>query len=214
MKVPDDWWPGFSGRALNAGVIARVDVDIDMNNHFQPELDKERGVFYAMQYDAVIHFTDETHRSFSSYCLPAHALCDPADDVFVVETVNDTMTMMNMSLHTPPPAHNKRRRLAKRQTTINPDSSAFGKEGTADDVILANETVAEPTRRRRIAAATPGATQYKITEPGHWTKISAAHPGRLIEPVPYTGGNEFFGVNMTDAEIERMKDENGDIRYN
>ena len=119
-----------------------------------------------------------------------------------------------MSLHTPPPAHNKLRRLAKRQTTINPDSSAFGKERTADDVILANETVAEPTRRRRIAAALPGAMQYKITEPSHWTKISSAHPGRPIEPVPYTGGNEFFGVNMTDAEIERMKDEYGDIRYN
>ena len=89
MKVPDDWWPGFSGRALNAGVIARVDLDIDMNNHFQPELDKEQGIFYAMRYDAVIHFADKTHRSFSSYHLPAHALCDPADDVFVVETVNN-----------------------------------------------------------------------------------------------------------------------------
>ena len=93
----DDWWPGFSGSTLNAGVIARVDLDIDTNNHFQLELDKERGVFYAMRYDAVVRFADETHHSFSSYRLPAHALHNPADDVFVVMTT--MMTMMNMSLH-------------------------------------------------------------------------------------------------------------------
>ncbi|KAL3764756.1 hypothetical protein ACHAW5_006627 [Stephanodiscus triporus] len=54
-----------------------------------------------------------------------------------------------------------------------------------------------------------------MTKPHHWKKISAANLGRpIIEPVPYNGVNEFFGVKMTDAEMERMKDENGDIRYN
>ena len=89
MKVPDDWWPGFSGSALNAGVIARVDLDIDTNNHYQLELDKERGVFYAMRYDAVVHYADETHRSYSSFRLPAHALSDPAGEVVTVEDVDE-----------------------------------------------------------------------------------------------------------------------------
>ena len=159
MKVLDDWWPGFSGRALNAGVIARVDLDIEMNNHFQLKLDKEQGVFYAMQYDAVVCFADETHRSFSSYRLPAHALRDPADDVFVVET-NDDDDDEDDEYITPPQARNKRRRLTKKQSTINPDltafgeegtaDSAFGEEGTADGVI---ETAADPTRRGKRAKA-------------------------------------------------------------
>jgi hypothetical protein len=220
MKVPDDWWPGFSGRALNAGVIACVDLDIKTNNHSQLKLDKELGVFYAMQYDAVVRFADETHCSFSSYRLPAHALRDPADDVFVVETVNDDDDEDDKYV-TPPPAHNKRRRLTKKQSTINPDLTAFGEEGTADSVFgeegMADgviETTADPKRRGRSAKTTPGPGQYTMTEPAHWTKISAENPGRPIEPVPYTGVNEFFGVNMTDAEFERMKDGNGDIRYN
>ena len=172
MKVPDDWWPGFSGRALNAGAIARVDLDIDTNNHFQLELDKERGVFYAMRYNAVIRFANKTHHSFSLYRLPAHALRDPADDVVVVETVDDDDDGDDEYV-TPPPACNKRRRLTKKPLTINPDSSAFGKEGTAINVI---KTVADPMRRgRRAAAATPGT--YTMTQPGHWTKISAANPG-------------------------------------
>ena len=165
MKVPDDWWPGFSGRALNAGAIACVDLDINTNNHFQLELDKERGVFYAMRYDAVVRFADETHRYFSSYRLPAHALRDPADDVFVVETVDDDDDDDDESV-TPPPARNKQRRLAKRQTTINPDLSAFGEEGTADSAIVEEgtaddviKTAADPIRRGRRAAATPAPGQ-------------------------------------------------------
>ena len=106
MRVPDDWLPGFSGRALNAGVIACVDLDIGTNNHFQIELDKEWGIFYAMQYNAVVCFADKTHCSFSLYCLPAHALRDPADNVVVVETVNDNDGNDDEYV-TPTPAHNK-----------------------------------------------------------------------------------------------------------
>ena len=75
------------------------------------------------------------------------------------------------------------------------------------------KTAADPMRRgRRAAAATPGA--YTMTQPEDWTMINAANPRRPIELVPYTGGNEFYGVNMTYAEMVRMKDENGNIRYN
>jgi hypothetical protein len=39
MEVPDNWWPAFSGQALNTGRIAGVDFDIEIENHFQLELD-------------------------------------------------------------------------------------------------------------------------------------------------------------------------------
>ena len=73
-----------------------------------------------------------------------------------------------------------------------------------------------PRRRRREsrAAVTPGTTAtYKLTAHVDWTKISAESPGRRVEPIPYTGENEFFGVNMSNREIEKMKDKHGNIRY-
>ncbi len=45
MKVTDDWWPDFTGQALNAGMVADVDFEIATNNHFQLELDKEQGLY-------------------------------------------------------------------------------------------------------------------------------------------------------------------------
>ncbi len=38
--------------------------------------------------------------------------------------------------------------------------------------------------------------------------------GQLIAPIPYTGANKLFGVNMMEAEIKEITDKNGDIRYN
>jgi hypothetical protein len=89
MEVPDNWWPAFSGQALNTGRIAGVDFDIETDNHFQLELDNEQGVYYAMRYDAVVCFADEPHCSFSLFRLPSHAIRDPVDDVVEVETVDD-----------------------------------------------------------------------------------------------------------------------------
>jgi len=103
MNVPDDWWPGFTSENLNGGVIARVDLDIATNNHFQLELDNEPGSFYAMRYDAVVLYADETHRSYSSFCLPAHALSDPAGEVVVVEDVDEDDDHDD-DFSTPPPS--------------------------------------------------------------------------------------------------------------
>ena len=162
-----------------------------------------------MCYDAVVRYADETHRSFSSFRLPAHAVSNPAQEVVVVETIgdDDNYDVNDDDYFTTPPAaaRNKRRRLNK-QTTINPDLSEFVEEGTADGGPV-------PTRRESRAAATPGTATYKMMARDDWTKINAENPGRHIEPVPYTGENEFFGVNMSNWKIEQMKDEHGDIRY-
>ncbi len=108
MDVFDNWWPSFSGQTLNAGVIAGVDFDIDTNNHFQLELYLEQGVYYAMRYNAVVSYAFKTHCSYSLFCLPAHALCDPVEDVVVVETVDeDDDNNDNNDFITPPSTQQK-----------------------------------------------------------------------------------------------------------
>ena len=95
----------------------------------------------------------------------------------------------------------------------------FGEDGTADGGMAddvseqaAVEEVVRPVRGRGRGDA--GRRMFKMTKPGDWAKVNAANPGRPIDPIPFTELNEFFGVNMTDAEMESMKDKNGDIRYN
>ena len=39
------------------------------------------------------------------------------------------------------------------------------------------------------------------------------HQGRLIDLVEWTGGTEEFTVNITDEEVEKLKDAIGEIRF-
>jgi hypothetical protein len=133
MEVPNYWWPAFSGQALNAGIIAGVDFNIETDNHFQLKLDNEQGVYYAMHYAAIVHFADKMHCSFSSFCLPSHAICNLVDDVVEVETVNDDNDDDN-DFVTPPTRNNRRRLKYRQQTTINPDlRELVGKDGIEDE---------------------------------------------------------------------------------
>jgi hypothetical protein len=47
-----------------------------------------------------------------------------------------------------------------------------------------------------------------------WTRIGDEQLGQPTKLIPYTGLNEFFGVNMSEREMEVMKDKNGNIRCN
>ena len=38
-------------------------------------------------------------------------------------------------------------------------------------------------------------------------------PGRNVDPLPYTGGNEQFTLNITPEEIRGLKDGSGEIRF-
>jgi hypothetical protein len=47
-----------------------------------------------------------------------------------------------------------------------------------------------------------------------WSRVDDDEDGgRSINPIEWTGGDEEFYVNITDAEINTMKDEKGEIRY-
>ncbi len=138
-EVPDKWWPAFSGQAFNTGRIAGVDFDIETDNHFQLELNNEQGVYYAMCYDAVIHFADKLHCSFSLCCLPSHAICDLVDDVVEVETVDDDDDDED-DFVTPPTRNKRPRQKNRQQTTINPDlRELVGEDGIADETSRADK---------------------------------------------------------------------------
>jgi hypothetical protein len=205
MEVPVNWWPAFSGQALNTGRIADVDFDIKTENHFQLELDNEQGVYYAMRYDAVVRFADKTHRSFSLIHLSSHAIRNPVDDVVKVEMVDDDDD--NDNAFVTPPTRNKRCRLKNRQqTTINPDlCELVGEDGIADEPGRAEE----PGRADKPGRVRAPHCKFTMTKKEDWQKISAAKPGQLIALIPYTRANKLFGVNMTEAEMEGMTDNNG-----
>jgi len=56
-------------------------------------------------------------------------------------------------------------------------------------------------------------TTYTRTDPADWKEIKGRARGRTVEPIPWSGGDEEFSVNITDEELELLKDESGDIRF-
>ena len=67
MKVPEHWWAGCTGNTLCEGEIAAIDFTDNAGRYFQLELDDEKGSHYAMRYDAVLHYADEEHKTFSRF---------------------------------------------------------------------------------------------------------------------------------------------------
>ena len=55
---------------------------------------------------------------------------------------------------------------------------------------------------------------YYRTDPKEWTKINNNGDNvRIVEPVPFSDGNEDFTVNITPKEVELLKDEASDIHF-
>ena len=54
---------------------------------------------------------------------------------------------------------------------------------------------------------------YMLTKPTDWKRVKKGRGGRKIDPIEYTGASEFFKVNITDEELELLKDENAVIWY-
>ena len=80
MQVPNLWWKGFEGvKSLNESTIIGVDLRAAKLNYFQLELAKEKGVIYAMQYNAVHLYADVKHRDFRKFRLPCDAPSNPSN---------------------------------------------------------------------------------------------------------------------------------------
>jgi hypothetical protein len=53
---------------------------------------------------------------------------------------------------------------------------------------------------------------YSLTPTDEWSRVDDdGDSGRSIDPIEWTGGDEEFSVNITDAEVNTLKDENGEI---
>jgi hypothetical protein len=61
---------------------------------------------------------------------------------------------------------------------------------------------------------TEDGTLYSLTPTDEWTQVGIeGGDGRSIDPIEWTGGDKEFSVNIIDAEINTLKDEKGEIRY-
>jgi hypothetical protein len=92
----------------------------------------------------------------------------------------------------------------KMKTTINPDlvlGAEFGNEGGAD-AMIDNEEIGD-------ALAEP--KKYLMTDNKDWTMHKGGE-GRRINPVPFTGEAEQFGVKLEEGDLKKMRDGHGMIR--
>jgi len=52
---------------------------------------------------------------------------------------------------------------------------------------------------------------YTRTDAKDWTCLKDGEMGRRVDPVPYTGEDKLFSVDITPEEVEKLKDTSGDI---
>ena len=73
MRVPDNWWGGYTGSQLYESRIAAVDFSDEAERYFLLKLDddNEKGEQYHMYYDDVQNYANKGHRSYSRYHLPS-----------------------------------------------------------------------------------------------------------------------------------------------
>ena len=55
--------------------------------------------------------------------------------------------------------------------------------------------------------------RYRTTDSEDWSCVREGEEGGDVSPIPYTRESELFNVNITEEELEQLKDDNGDIRY-
>ena len=82
---------------------------------------------------------------------------------------------------------------------------------TFDAFNLPPDAVLQPLEEEEIGV---DAAKYKVTVGADWQKITPPNnPGRALEPIPWTGDNEEFGVNATNEQIDTFKDRKGEIQF-
>ena len=58
---------------------------------------------------------------------------------------------------------------------------------------------------------------FKLTTFLEWENIplndNGDPAGRIIDPIPWEGGDEEFSVKITDRELESLRDEKGEINF-
>ena len=198
MLVESRWWDGYDDGELNPGRIAAVDFNDANGRFFMLEIDSEPGAHYPMRYDAVLHYADETHKQYYTFQLPTGLLPDPQDEeVTLAQLARSRSTRPSADRIEPTALHNTDTDDYSFQNNSGFDSS--DEESTDDD---AEETNPPQTSKT-----------YTRTNHKSWKKIGSLVIARTIEPIPFTGDNPLFTPNITEEELNNLKDASGDIRF-
>lgn len=105
-----------------------------------------------------------------------------------------------------------KRKHKKRKTTINPDfvlGAEFENEGTAE-VDNEEEGVDDGMDDDNVPLVEP--TKYGLTVAKDWM-MHVGGGGPQINPVPYTGEAERFGIKLAEGDLKKMCDAHGVIRF-
>ncbi len=54
--------------------------------------------------------------------------------------------------------------------------------------------------------------KYSMTAANNWM-MHVKGGGSPIQPVPYTGGNDFFGIKLTEGDSDKMCNDHGTIQF-
>ncbi|KAL7536120.1 hypothetical protein ACHAXR_006945 [Thalassiosira sp. AJA248-18] len=196
MKVEDRWWDGYTGTTLHPGKILDVDFTNDNAKFFVLQLDDDEFT-YEMRCDAVLKYADEDDANFHKYHLPEGLLEDPEGEEVVA----------------PPQRRGRRRQRSSTRRTnrtiriINNSTSH-----TSTDISDNSENPASSSEDEQ-SDDEQNNTIYSRTDPSEWKKIGGRTRAHTIEPIPFTGDNEKFTINITDDELKCLKDASGDIRF-
>ena len=185
MNVPSHWWPDFDGIEDNSGTIAAVNFTQTKQRYFQILFDGDEGkdAYYSMRYYAVFAFVDVNQPLFSSFRLPSHPIPNPEG-----EEIHVCRRVLQIQADDDTASTNSNNYCS--------DSDNDGSDSGKD---IDNEIKSDNV--------------YMITDPNDWTILENGATGRTNAPIPFTGDDEEFSVDIYDYDIWKLFDEHGDIRF-
>ena len=195
MKVPISWWPGFSGNEGCDGKITETKLKDQHNRFWLLELDNEPGDFYPMRYDAVCLYVDTSNSNLRTYHLPQYALVPPGEEQVQFGRKRRQKKRQKTPRNSAPSEVDEE----KEDDDTNKSSSSYD-DGGDDDA----DNDADDTEEPNI---------YTRTDPSEWEYCGKLGKGRIIKPIPYTGVDELFSINITEEELESLKDSVGNIQF-
>ncbi|KAL7523294.1 hypothetical protein ACHAXR_000112, partial [Thalassiosira sp. AJA248-18] len=155
---------------------------------------------YEMRYDAVLKYADEEDANFYKYHLPEGLLEDPEGEEVVAPAQRRAGRRERPSRHRPT------------NRTINNDLSP-GDTSTDDDTTTDDASENPASSSEDESEGEQNDTIYRRTDPSEWKRIGGRSRARIIEPIPFTGDNTNFTINISDDELKGLKDSSGDIRF-
>ena len=200
MAVPEYWWPRYKSTKLFYGKVTSIEPNAPEHNFFVLELHDEPGKSYGMQYDAVLLYADENNPAYSRYRLPPKPPIDPTHEKSVTVRRGRREVPAPKQIFSPSRSPRSKRRNNGGESELDSDDSSDDKSDHEHD---------------------EGDWLVEYTDPDDWilvTEKQMSSKKKLpeIKRIPYRpreGESIYFDVRITDDELESVKDDHGDIRF-